>query len=140
MRGGIMSVLTARRRDRSARWLRDDLGEPFHLHLTAAAGGATCAAGLWLLLYAFGLLVELTPIAGLVASAAGGALGMIGGQLLRGRPAGAGDAQATDRAARGATAVSDDRDVAIDEVWRELSQLRRELRQAVGHGASKVAR
>jgi len=133
-----MNVLIARRRDRSARWLRDDLGEPFHIHLTAAAGGATCAAGLWLLLYAFGVVVELTPIAGLVASAAGGALGVMGGQLLRGRPAGSGDSRATEAAT--AAAASTERDVEIEEVWRELSQLRRELRQAVGHGASKVAR
>jgi hypothetical protein len=133
-----MSVLTARRRDRSARWLRDDVGEPFHIHLTAAAGGATCAAGLWLLLYAFGVVVELTPIAGLVASAAGGALGVIGGQLLRGRPAGKSDGQAKEAAI--AAAASKERDVEIEEVWRELSQLRRELRQAVGHGASRVAR
>ncbi len=133
-----MNVLIARRRDRSARWLRDDLGEPFHIHLMAAAGGATCAAGLWLLLYAFGVVVELTPISGLVASAAGGALGVMGGQLLRGRPAGRGDSRATEAAT--AAAASTERDVEIEEVWRELSQLRRELRQAVGHGASKVAR
>ncbi len=64
---------------------------------------------------------------------------MIGGQLLRGL-AGTGDAGATERAAVADATASASRDVAIDEVWRELSQLRRELRQAVGHGASKVAR
>ena len=32
------------------------------------------------------------------------------------------------------------RDAEFEEVWRELAELRRELRQAVGHGASKVAR
>ena len=110
---------------------------PVHIHLTAAAGGATCAAGLWLLLYAFGVVGELTPVAGLVASAAGGALGVIGGRLLRGRTAGPGD-RAMERAEF--AAASAERDVELDEVWRELSQLRRELRQAVGHGGSKVAR
>ncbi len=92
---------------------------------------------MWLLLYAFGVVGELTPIAGLVASAAGGALGVIGGQLLRGRPAGSGGG-VTERAVIAAAGA--ERDIELDEVWRELSQLRRELRQAVGHGGSKVAR
>jgi len=131
-----MSARTARTRDRWSRRLRDDLGETFHIHLRAVAGGTICAAGIWLLLHACGLAVGLTPLAGLVASAAGGALGVIGDQLLRGRAVATGD----DRAGTAAAAASAERDVAIDEVWRELSQLRRELRQAVGHGASKVAR
>ncbi len=224
-----MSARTARTRDRFSRSLREDLGDPFHIHFKAVVVGTICALGIWLLLHALGRTMGLTHIddgivpgaadsagawgavsslvallggafvasrasgpmnrvagglhgiivwalcaliaagmalieagtaasmadngeapsalfgalfGGLVASLAGGALGVSDDQLLCARVAARSPCSdgEEERAVTAVAVTSGSRDAAIDEVWRELAELRRELRQATGHGASKVAR
>jgi len=156
-----MSARTPRTHDRSPRSLREDVGEPFYIHFKAVAGGTICALGVWLLLHALGLAVGLTQVnGGVVPGVADGAWGAVafavallvgalvasvaGGRRARLQRRSAASARVEPTYGddeRGTVSMtSGARDAEIDEVWRELAELRRELRMASGHGASKVAR